>query len=154
MQWKPNVTVAAIAEKDGEFLTVEEYSSRKKLVYNQPAGHLEPNETLFDAVKREVMEETAYKFEPEFITGIYLYPNPNRDITYLRVCFFGHCVEHFPEQKLDKGIVQAKWLNRQQLDNERDKLRTPLVMQCIDDYLSGQRYSLALLNHYLETGES
>ena len=100
MQWKPNVTVAAVAMRDGRFLVVEE-NSNGRIVINQPAGHLEKDETLMDAVRREVMEETAWKFEPEYIVGLYMYTNHREEITYLRVCFAGTCEQHFPGNKLD-----------------------------------------------------
>ena len=91
MQWKPNTTVAAVIQKDNRFLLVEEEIDGK-LVFNQPAGHLEKDETLIEAIKREVLEETTFEFVPESLIGIYLYPNTNnKNITYLRFCFFGFC---------------------------------------------------------------
>jgi len=148
MQWKPNVTVAAVVNIDGRFLLVEE-TDNGKIVFNQPAGHLEQDETLLQAVKREVMEETAYEFEPESIVGLYLYPDPHADITYLRVCFSGNCLKHFPERALDDGIIRAVWMSREELEPNREKMRNTMVLRCIDDYLSGTRYSLDLLNHFL-----
>lgn len=148
MQWKPNVTVAAIAERDGCFLVVEEKAD-DLVVINQPAGHLEKDESLLDAVKREVMEETAWEFIPESIIGIYMYPNQHTDITYLRVCFYGRCEKHFPDQSLDNGIMRALWLSRNELENNLSKLRSPMVLNCIDDYLAGKTYPLELLNHHL-----
>lgn len=148
MQWKPNVTVAAIAEKDGCFLIVEEEADNQ-IVFNQPAGHLENSETLFEAVKREVLEETAWEFIPKSIVGIYMYPNIHSDIIYLRVCFSGNCTIHFPERKLDEGIIRATWMNRKELEYHREKLRSPMVLNCIDDYLAGKQYPLDLLNHFL-----
>jgi len=147
MQWKPNTTVAAIAEKDGQFLLVEE-KINNRLVFNQPAGHLEHNETIFDAVKREVLEETAWEFEPEYLVGIYLSPNLNNaDISYLRFCFYGHCSNQHKEQALDDGIVRAVWLSREEIKNERQRMRSPQVEQCIDDYLKGNRYPLDMIHH-------
>lgn len=151
MQWKPNATVAAIAEKDGQFLLVEE-KINNKLVFNQPAGHLEHNETIFDAVKREVEEETAWEFEPEYLIGIYLYPNPNNaDISYLRFCFYGHCTNEHKGQALDDGIVRAVWLSREEIKNECERMRSPLVEQCIDDYLKGNRYPLEIIHHAIQS---
>lgn len=148
MQWKPNTTVSAIAANNGKYLIVEE-KIQDKLVYNQPAGHLERGESLIEAIKREVLEETAWEFEPESLVGIYLYPNPNeKEITYLRFCFYGHCVKHHSEQKLDKGIVQAIWLSPEQLKQQADKLRSPMVIKCIEDYLAGNRIPLSMLHHY------
>lgn len=151
MQWKPNTTVAAIAEKDGQFLLVEE-KINNRLVFNQPAGHLEHNETLFDAVKREVLEETAWEFEPEYLVGIYLSPNLNNaDISYLRFCFYGHCTNQHKEQALDDGIVRAVWLSREEIENERERMRSPQVEQCIDDYLKGNRYPLDMIHHAIQS---
>lgn len=147
MQWKPNVTVAAVAMRDDRFLVVEE-NSNGRIVINQPAGHLEKNETLIDAVKREVMEETAWKFEPESIVGLYMYTNRREDITYLRVCFAGVCEQHFPDNKLDEGILRALWMTQEELKAMQDRMRSEMVMRCIDDYNSGKRYPLDILNHY------
>ena len=147
MQWKPNATVAAIAENEGRFLLVEE-NINDKLVFNQPAGHLEHGETIIEAVKREVLEETAWEFEPEYLVGVYLYPNPNNaDITYLRFCFYGHCSNEHKGQTLDDGIVRAAWLSREEIKNEQERMRSPLVEQCIDDYLNGNRYPLDIIHH-------
>ena len=149
MQWKPNVTVAAIIQDDNNrFLLVEEYSNNR-LVYNQPAGHLEKDESLIDAVIRETREETAYTFHPEYITGIYLYPDSRKEITYMRVCFYGSVSENFPDLTLDDGIVQTKWLSREELLEESDKHRSEMVLTCIDDYLSGKHYPLELLQSKL-----
>lgn len=148
MQWKPNVTVAAIVENDGKYLLVEEYADNA-LVYNQPAGHLEKNETLIDAVKREVREETAWDFIPEAMTGLYMYPNPHQDITYLRVCFVGRCTDHDPDQPLDEGIIRAVWLSPEELEADPAKLRSDMVLRCIRDYQSGQIFPLDILHHQL-----
>jgi len=149
MQWKPNTTVAAIAEKDGRFLLVEE-NINEKLVFNQPAGHLEHGESIFDAVKREVIEETAWEFEPEYLIGIYHYPNPhNAEISYLRFCFYGQCIKEHKGQALDDGILRAAWLSPEEIKKEEKRMRSPLVTRCIDDYLQGNRYPLELLHHAL-----
>jgi 8-oxo-dGTP pyrophosphatase MutT (NUDIX family) len=147
MRWKANVTVAAVIEKDGRFLMIEESIDGQKVI-NQPAGHLERNESLLSAVKREVLEETAWEFEPEKIVGIYLYPGPNTEITFLRICFSGSSFQHYPDQKLDEGIIQVLWMSRKELEQRKENLRSPLVANCIDDYLKGQKYSLDLLHHY------
>ena len=147
MQWKPNVTVAALVKDENDrFLMVEEESSTG-LVYNQPAGHLEHGESLIDAVRREVMEETAYQFEPEYILGVYMYPNRAKELTYMRVAFYGHVLSHYPEQALDDGIVQALWMTRHELLEQPDKLRSIMVMKTIDDYLAGKSYPLDLLSY-------
>ncbi len=150
MQWKPNTTVAAIAEKDGRFLLVEEEISGE-LVFNQPAGHLEHGESLIEAVKREVLEETAWEFEPESLVGVYLYPNPNDEhITYLRFCFYGHCLHEHVGQALDDGILRAVWLSADEIEQEQARMRSPMVTRCIQDHLRGEAYPLDLLNHYID----
>lgn len=152
MVWKPHVTVSAVAEREGRFLVVEE-SVRGRLVINNPAGHLEDGETLIEAVRRETLEETAWAFEPEAITGVYLWRHPRRDKTFLRVNFCGHCHSEDSQRELDDGIHRALWLSREELQARGEQLRSPLVLRCIDDYLAGQRHPLALLQH-LNLGES
>ncbi len=144
MLWKPHVTVAAVVERDNRFLIVEEISDGR-LVYNQPAGHLDEGESLIMAVARETLEETAWSFIPEALIGIYRWHNPGNNRTYLRVCFAGHCTSHNPHQALDTGIVRAAWLTRAELSTS-GQLRSPMVLRCIDDYLAGLRYPLSLLN--------
>ncbi len=150
MQWKPNVTVAAIVENDGRFLLVEE-TEKDEVVFNQPAGHLEKNESLPEAVIREVMEETAWEFKPESLVGVYLYPNPRiDDIIYLRFCFAGKGIREHKGKKLDEGIIRAAWLTHAEIESQQDKMRSPMVLRCVNDYLSGKHYPLEMLNHYLE----
>lgn len=146
MIWKPHVTVAAIAEKDGRFLIVEERVDGE-LVYNQPAGHLDSGESLIEAVIRETFEETAWTFQPEALVGIQLWRHPVHSESYLRFSFCGSCYEHQDQQPLDKGIEQALWLSREQLMDNNHKLRSPMVLRTIDDYLEGRRYSLDILEH-------
>ena len=145
MTWKPHVTVAAVIERDGKFLMVEEIVNGKT-VYNQPAGHLENDESLINAVIREVLEETAWEFRPEQIIGIYRQRTESSDRTYLRICFSGQCIKHFPEQALDKGILSAPWLSHDELIARQDKLRSPMVIKCINDYLTGQNYPMELIH--------
>jgi 8-oxo-dGTP pyrophosphatase MutT (NUDIX family) len=147
LRWKANVTVAAVIEMDHRFLMIEEESDGLTVI-NQPAGHLEKDETLINAVKREVLEETAWDFEPEKIVGVYLYPNPHIDVTYLRICFSGSCLHHHAQRKLDEGIIRAFWITKKELETQTPKLRSPLVIRCIDDYLAGSQYPLDLLHHY------
>jgi ADP-ribose pyrophosphatase YjhB (NUDIX family) len=134
------VSVAAIAERAGSFLMVEEAIEAGRRVFNQPAGHLEPGETLVKSVRREVLEETAYRFEPAGLVGLYLYlyRNPGSHITYLRVCFHGACVAHDAARPLDA-------LTRAEVVGRSDRLRTPLVLRCLDDYLAGRRFPLAVI---------
>lgn len=142
--WKPHATVASVIERDGLFLMVEE-RIKGKAVYNQPAGHLDPDESLIEASVRETREETAWHFQPEYITGIYRWPQPETQRSFLRVAFTGTCSDHKPEQALDDGIIQAVWLSRDELASQAEKLRSPMVLRCIDDYLEGKRYPLDLL---------
>jgi ADP-ribose pyrophosphatase YjhB (NUDIX family) len=144
MMWKPNVTVAAVVERDGRFLFVEE-AADGRLVLNQPAGHLDEGESLIDAVIRETFEETAWHFRPDFLVGIYRWPHPEKPVTYLRFAFAGHVLRHEPDRRLDDGIVQAVWLTPTELRAASARQRSPLVQQCLDDYLEGRRYALDVL---------
>lgn len=146
MVWKPHVTVAAIAERDGRFLVVEEDVHGRR-VLNNPAGHLEPGESFVEAVRRETLEETGWEFTPDAVTGIYLWKNPQLDATFVRVAFHGHCAKHHPDRPLDKGIVGPHWRTRAELADGRHALRSPLVLRCIDDFLAGRHYPLELLSH-------
>lgn len=146
MVWKPDVTVAAVVERDGAFLLVEEQATGQ-LVLNQPAGHLEDRESLIEAVIRETREETAWGFEPEFLVGIYLWKSPVDHRSFLRIAFGGQCRDHDPEQELDHGILRTHWLTRAKLLPQQNRLRSPMVLYCIDDYLAGVRHQLDLLNH-------
>jgi len=141
--WKPHTTVAAIAERDGKFLMVEEVSDGRT-VFNQPAGHLDPNESLRQAVIRETREEAASLFEPEYITGIYHWNQPQTKRCYIRVAFAGHCTQQL-QTPLDEGIIRALWMSRDDLISAQEKLRSPMVLRCIDDYIAGRRYPLELL---------
>lgn len=146
--WAPHVTVAAIIHRDGKFLLVEEKdpnidNTTNKLVINQPAGHLENNESFIDAVVRETLEETRWEFEPTFISGIYRWVHDNGE-TYLRICFVGDAVKEHKELKLDTGIERAIWLTENEV-KEHLSLRTPLVLKSIEDYLAGQSFPLDLI---------
>lgn len=149
MEFKPHVTVSAVTERDDRFLVVEEEIHGRRVI-NNPAGHLEDGETLVEAVIRETVEETGCAFEPEAVTGIYLWRKPGRDKTFLRVNFFGHCREHDASRELDDGIIAAHWMTREELAAQPDRLRSPLVLRCIDDYLDGRRYPLDVLTHMLD----
>ena len=147
MIWKPNVTVAAVIEREGRFLLVEEETSQG-LRFNQPAGHWEPNESLETGAIREVLEESAYDFEPHYLIGIYRWHAPESDTTFLRFAFGGDVTAHHPELALDQGIVQAVWLTIAEIRANQSLHRSPLVLRCIEDYLAGKRYPLDLLVHY------
>lgn len=141
MNWPLHVTVAAVVEREGRFLLVQE-SIGGQSVINQPAGHLEQNESLVQAVVRETLEETAWHFEPTALIGIYRWMHPKGD-TFLRFCFTGSLGQHEPDRLLDHGIERVVWLNRQELHAQAPSLRSPLVLECIDDYLAGKRIGLS-----------
>lgn len=142
--WKPHTTVAALCERDGQFLLVKEKVD-DRIVFNQPAGHLEPNESLLDAVIRETFEETQYEYIPTGLLGIYRsIPDDAPDITYLRYLFVGE-VGRCLEGKLDVGIISADWMSYDQVVACREQHRSPLVLQCVDDYLNKQPVSLEIL---------
>lgn len=146
MIWKPHATVAAIIERDGKYLMVEE-NADDSIVYNQPAGHLDPGEDLVQAAIRETREETAWLFRPEAIVGIYTWDQPGTERTFLRFAFCGQCSDYDENQKLDDGILKALWLSKDELLQQPDKLRSPLVLECINDYQNGKRYSLDVLSY-------
>lgn len=141
MSVNPEVTVAVVVERDGRFLMVEELISGR-LVLNQPAGHLEDRESLIEAAIRETREETAWRFHPEALVGIYLWRNPDNERAFLRFAFCGTVDQHDAAQPLDKGIQRALWLSRNQLLAQSGRLRSPLVMRCLDDYTLGRRRPL------------
>jgi 8-oxo-dGTP pyrophosphatase MutT (NUDIX family) len=147
MVWKPSVTVAAIVERDGRFLLVEEHTTRGQL-FNQPAGHLDPGESLIDAVARETLEETACTFEPTALLGVYQYHSQADDVTYIRFAFTGTISGPQAGRSLDTGIIRAVWLTPQEIRRDSARHRSPLVMRCIDDYLAGHRFPLDVLNHH------
>jgi len=145
--WKPSVTVAAIVERDGRFLLVEEHTNRGQL-FNQPAGHLDPGDSLTHAVARETLEETACAFEPTGLLGVYQYPSRADDVTYIRFAFTGTISGPEAGRPLDTGIIRAVWLTPQEIRRDAARHRSPLVMRCIDDYLAGRRFPLDVLcNH-------
>jgi len=152
MVWKPDVTVAAVVERDGQFLFVEERASGR-VVLNQPAGHLEKNESFLEAVAREALEETGWTFVPEAVTGIYVWQPQHLSRTFLRVAFAGRLEGHDPSRPLDQGILRTRWLDRHQLASQQARHRSPLVLRCVDDYLAGTRYPLELLSHLLPSRE-
>ena len=150
----PEITVAAIAETDGRFLLVEERINRR-LVFNQPAGHVEQGESLLTAVVRETREETAWRFEPKSLIGVYLWRSPDSGITTMRFAFSGTVDDHQPSQALDDGIICTHWMSRTDLQHREQRLRSPLVMRCIEDYLTGQRQPITAVGHLdLQTAHS
>ncbi len=147
MVWKPNVTVAAIAEHDGKFLMVEERTD-EGVKLNQPAGHLEPDESLIAGSIRETLEETAYVFVPEYLVGVYRWHKPAGNITYLRFAFAGRVGERHAQLRLDKEIIRTLWLKPEEIVSSQARHRSPLVLRCVEDYLRGSRHSLGLLVDY------
>ncbi len=141
MSRSPDITVAGITETDGRFLLVEERINRR-LVFNQPAGHVERGETLLAAVVREVREETAWRFIPQQLLGVYLWKNPASGRSTLRFAFTGSVTDHDSKQPLDRGIVRTHWLSRNDLIAREPRLRSPLVLRCVEDYLQGRRLPL------------
>jgi len=144
--WKPTVTVAAVMERAGRFCLVEEEADGR-LVYNQPAGHWEPGESLVAACEREVLEETAHRFRPTALVGIYRWLNAAADVTFLRFAFTGEVLGEEPGRALDREIRRVLWLGPDEIRAAADRHRTPLVMACIGDFLAGRRYPLELLHH-------
>jgi 8-oxo-dGTP pyrophosphatase MutT (NUDIX family) len=146
--WKPHVVVAAVIEQDGKFLLVEE-RTESGILFNQPAGHLEEGESLLDAVRREVFEETAHHFEPEALLGVYRWRHPNRpERTYLRFAFTGYVTGYDPTAPLDEGILRTVWLSAEEIAALRHRHRSPLLMDCLHDYQAGRRFPLELLTDY------
>ncbi|MBB4820858.1 NUDIX hydrolase [Pseudomonas solani] len=144
MRFTPHVTVATLIEDQGRFLMVEEMSDGRA-VLNQPAGHLEADESLIQAALRETLEETGWEVELTAVTGIYLYTAPSNGVTYQRVCFAARPLRHLPERELDDGIIGPRWLTRDELLAHREQWRSPLILRCIDDYLAGERFPLSLI---------
>ena len=140
--WAPHITVAAIIHREGKFLLVEE-SIKGEIVINQPAGHLEDNESLLDAVIRETLEETRWEFSPSYISGIYRWIHDNGE-TYLRICFVGDAIKENRNLNLDTGIERVIWLTEKETQ-EHATLRSPLVIKSIKDYLAGHKYPLSVI---------
>lgn len=143
--WQPDVTVATVVVRDGRFLMVEE-TANGRLVLNQPAGHLEPDESVLAAAVRETMEETAWEVKLTAFIGAYQWQAPETGRHYLRMAFAAEPVSHFPDQALDDGITRALWLTPEELASEQARHRSPLVWRVLEDYLAGQRHPLSLLN--------
>jgi 8-oxo-dGTP pyrophosphatase MutT (NUDIX family) len=142
--WKPSVTVAAVIERDGRFLLVEERIDGR-LVLNQPAGHLDPGESLAAACSREVLEETAHRFEPTALVGVYRWHYAPQDVTFLRFCFRGK-LRGAENRPLDKEIVRLHWLTADELRARRADHRSPLVQKCVEDFLAGRSFPLEVLS--------
>ena len=155
-RWTPHVTAAAVIERGGRFLLIEEHTS-DGLRLNNPAGHLEPGESPVQACAREALEEAAHDFEPQTLVGIYLNrftkTRTGEDITYVRFAFAGHLGAHHSWRELDTGIVRTLWMSADEIRACPERHRSPLLLQCIEDYLTGQRFPLELIHtHASVTG--
>jgi 8-oxo-dGTP pyrophosphatase MutT (NUDIX family) len=146
MIWRPDLAAAAIVQRDNRFLIVEE-RIRGALLFNQPAGHVDDGESIVDAAIRETLEETAWHFVPRHLLGIYLWRNPANGQSILRVAITGEVTSHEPGRRLDRPVVAAHWMEREALLAQQARLRSPLVMRCIDDFLAGHRHDLAALSY-------
>lgn len=145
-RFTPHITVASVIENAGRFLFVKEHAE-KRIVLNQPAGHLEMDESLIQAAIRETLEETGWDIEITHVLGIYLYKAPSNQVTYQRVCFAGRALQQRENHTLDKGIIGPVWLTRDELLAQRERWRSPMVLRSLDDYLSGVRFSLDLFKN-------
>ena len=153
MSLRPDLTVAAIVERNGQFLLVEE-RIQQRLVFNQPSGHVERGEQLVTAVIREALEETAWTFLPEHLVGVYFWDQPETQRTFMRFAFAGKVTTHDPQRRLDRGIERAVWLSHEQIRAHGPRLRTPMVLRCVEDYIAGRRYPLNLVREFLSSIES
>lgn len=148
IRWKPSVTVAAVIERDGRFMLVEEETA-EGLKLNNPAGHLDPGESPAQGCAREALEETAHRFVPTAMVGVYLAralkPATGEDITYLRFAFCGDLGEREPGRALDTGILRTVWMTPEEIRASADRHRSPLLLRCMEDYLAGMRYPLSVV---------
>jgi 8-oxo-dGTP pyrophosphatase MutT (NUDIX family) len=146
--WQPDVTVATVVVRDGRLLMVEE-RAQGKLVFNQPAGHLEPDESLSEAALRETREETGWEVKLTAFIGAYQWKAANIDGSegrhYLRFAFAAEPLQHNAARELDEGIVQALWMTPAELQDQQARHRSPLVWQVVQDYLAGRRSPLSML---------
>lgn len=151
LRWKPSVTVAAVIERNGRFLLIEEHTA-EGLRLNNPAGHLDPGESPAQGCARETLEETAHPFTPTALVGVYLSrfqrtdeQGEVQDISYLRFAFCGEVGDPEPGRALDTGIVRTLWMTAEEVRESRARHRSPLVLQCLEDYLAGRRHPLDLI---------
>lgn len=150
-RWKPSVTVAAIIEREGRYLLIEE-ETPEGLRLNNPAGHLDPGESPEDGCAREALEETTHLFRPTHLVGVYLSrlqrQRPGQeleDITYLRFAFCGELGDVVPGRTLDTGIVRTVWMTPDEVRASAARHRSPLILRCMEDHLRGQRFDLSLV---------
>ncbi len=148
LRWKPSVTVAALIEKDGRFLLVEEETDNG-LKLNNPAGHLDPGESPAEGCAREALEETTWTFTPTALVGVYISRfikgTTGEDVTYLRFAFAGDAGAPVPGRTLDTGIVRTHWMTPDEIRATADRHRSPMVLRCLEDHLAGKRYPLDMV---------
>lgn len=144
MEWRPHVTVATVVEHEGKYLLIEE-TSNKGLVFNQPAGHLDPNETLQQAAVRETLEESGWEIELQGVIGAALYTSPHNQVTYHRTTFYAKALSYDPERPLDQGIVRAVWMTYEEMCANAAKMRSELVISSVQQYRNGHRYPLEII---------
>jgi len=142
-RWTPHATVATIVVRDDRFLMVEEISAGEA-VFNQPAGHIEAGETIEAAAIRETLEETGWHVTISGLLGLYTYTAPANGITYHRYCLIGEAINHDPDAELDEGMIGPQWLTIEEL-RASDRLRSPMVLTCMEDYISGRHYPLDVI---------
>jgi 8-oxo-dGTP pyrophosphatase MutT (NUDIX family) len=147
MTWRPDLTVAAIVQRDDDHFLIVEERIGGGVVFNQPAGHVEDGESIVAAAIRETLEETAWHFQPTHLVGLYLWRNPHNGRSTLRVAISGEVTGHEANRRLDHGILSTHWMNRTTLLAHAARLRSPLVLRCIDDHLAGRRFGLDALTH-------
>lgn len=145
-EWYPHLTVATIVENNGNFLIVKELSDGK-IVLNQPAGHVDENETLIEAAVRETLEETGWHVQIDALVGFYMYTSPDNGTTYFRALFAATALEEEQNYTLDEGILAAQWLSLEEIRQQQPILRSPMVLQCVEDYLTGKRLPLDCISH-------
>lgn len=132
-------------ERDGRFLLVEEFADGRR-VFNQPAGHLDPGESLLAAVAREVFEETAHRFTPTGLLGIYRWHYAAQEVTFLRFAFLGRLDGAEEGRALDQQIVALHWFTLDEIRERAAEHRSPLVLRCVEDYLAGWHFPLEVLS--------
>lgn len=147
-RWTPHATVATIIEQNGRFLMVEEMSCGQA-VFNQPAGHIEEHETVLTAARRETLEETGWHIEPTSLVGLYIYKAPSNGVTYHRYCLAAQALQEIPNATLDDGIIGARWMSIEEL-RQCTRLRSPMVLTCVEDYLAGRRFPLDVIVEHNE----
>ena len=147
-QFKPNTTVAAVITFQDKFLLVEEIENGQR-VFNQPAGHIEANENLIQAVEREVLEETGLALSPDYVSGIYYFHRENIDLYFLRFCFVIELNDLLSGTPQDDEIIATHWLTLEQIRRKTSQLRSPMVLSCIEDYLAGKKMPLNMLKSNL-----